>query len=633
MNHILDSISSKATAYSNIEPLTDSQLKRCVTDLKTFYLKTLCQIRTNPLDLNSMVELESIFTNLYLEGGEDKLALDYKDLLTTEVNGRLPNRILIQGEAGAGKTTLGAKIAWDWVNNVRYQEITLLPVVLLREVKNEQTIGRILKTYMSNGNDVTGEQLDHYIASNQGNVLTVLDGFDELSVDVSTRLEDIVQIIYCEKHENSKVIVTTRPWRAHLLTNSHDHKEIYARVRVEGFTRKNVFTYIKKFFTNDKSAAKDLTQYLKEGNLIADIMAPFPIFCSMLCHMWKEVERRQAIRKLQTFSQVFSEMISFLKDHHVSKQYHASQTVEIVGAMKQIDVHFKDISRIAFSGLLENQLNFDGQAFESCRDAQITACEVGILTYERGLSLQGHTSDFKRPIMASNVSFPHKLFQEFMAGLHLVTLFQSDVTEYNRIMTSDILPKAATEFRYVLYFAGSQFKDVGADIVTKLTTNSNPTKLSDFIVEVAFESYNEENARTVEANLSEHLKAVALTRKMSAHVIAGYLFILSQVVRLSKDFSLYMYYVMASSFMGFCMIKSGNLVLVVMASGVNQNQFYARKLRSKSVREHHHLLFTHILDKTQTNEQTIGNKRTNVFLDLPMLFDVCINNFDPKKKS
>ena len=531
----LDSISSNSLAYRNIVPMTDSQLKRCVTDLKTFYLGTLCKIKTNPLDLTSEVELESIFTNLYLEGGEDKLELDYKDLLTTEVSGQLPKRILIQGEAGAGKTTLCAKIAWDWVNNVRYQEFTLLPVVLLREVSNEQTIGRIIKTYLSNGNDVTGEQLDHYIASNQGQVLTVLDGFDELSVDVSGRLEDIVKILYCEKHVSSRVIVTTRPWRAHLLTNSHDLKEKYALVSVEGFTRKNVFTYIKKFFMDDKSAAKDLTQYLKEGNLIAEIMAPFPLFCSMLCHMWKEVERRQVIRKLQTFSQVFSEMISFLKDHHVSKQYHASQTEDIVDTMKQIDVHFKDISRIAFSGLLKNQLNFDGEAFESCRDAQITACEVGILTEERGLFLQGHTSDFKRPRMASNISFPHKLFQEFMAGLHLVTLFLSDPTEYDKIMTSDILPKASTEYRYLLYFAGSQLKDIGKDIVTKLTRTRDSVKLLDFIVEVAFESYEEENSHIVEANLTEHFKSVTLTRSMSAHVIAGYLFTLHQAVRLRSS--------------------------------------------------------------------------------------------------
>ena len=108
--------------------------------------------------------------------------------------------------------------------------------------------------------------------------------------DVSVRLEDILQIIYSEKHDNSRVIVTTRPWRAHLLSNCTDLKNPFANISVEGFTRKNVFTYIKKFFTGDKSAATDLDNFLKEGNLIAEVMAPFPIFCSLLCHMWKEDE-------------------------------------------------------------------------------------------------------------------------------------------------------------------------------------------------------------------------------------------------------------------------------------------------------------------------------------------------------
>ena len=534
MKHSLNSLSSSSAAYSNIQPITDNQLSRCVTDLKSFYLNTLCQIKTNPLDLNSILKLESIFTNLYLQGVADKLELEYTELLTTKVNGQLPKRILIQGEAGAGKTTLCAKIAWDWMNNVRYQEVTLLPVVFLREVKTGQTIGSIIKTYLSRENNVSAEQLDQYITRNEDKVLTILDGCDELSVDMSVRIEDIVKIIYSEKHENSRVIVTTRPWKAHLMSNCADLKNPFASISVEGFTGENVLTYIKKFFARNKSAAKDLHNLVKEDNLIAEVMAPFPIFCSMLCHMWKEVERRKVISKLETFSQIFAEIISFLIDHYIAKQCNAPDA-EMVNKMKQqIDVHFKDISKIAFDSLLKNQLFFDGEAFKSCRDAQRTACEVGILTEETGLSLQGYGNDIKRPRIASNVSFPHKLFQEFMAGLHLVEQFQTNPTEYERLVNRVIMPKAK-EFRYLLYFATSQLKPVGQDIICKLTndtthlTNKSGEHL-EFVTEVAFECHDKETSKLVEHNLSPECKTIELKNSMSAHAVAGYIYTLEQVV-------------------------------------------------------------------------------------------------------
>ena len=485
----------------------------------------------------SVVELRHIFTNLFIieedRNTKEKKPIDYTDLINIKANDGVMKRILIQGEAGVGKTTLCAKIVWDWVNGERYQEFTIVPVVLLREVKKGQTIGGILITYLQK-NTITAEQLDQYIEANEDKILTLLDGLDELGLDMPESHEDIVNILQCVRYRKSTTIVTTRPWKAHFVTNSTNLSKQYACVCIEGFTMKNVHSYIGKFFNSNKSAAKGLVQFLKEGNLLSEIMAPFPIFCSMLCHLWKKEERRQAIRKLQTFSQIFFEIISFLKEHHAAKQFDTPSSELVNVMMNQIESHFKDISKIAFTGLLKDQLCFDGEVFESCRDAQRTACEIGILTEETGLTLQGFGSGFKRPRIARNVSFPHKLFQEFMAGLHLVDQFQTNRTEYERILNTVIMLKA-NKFQYLLYFATSQLQPVGQDIISKLTKDTahlttKRQKHLDFIMEVAFECHDKETSKLVEQNLSSECKAIELKRSMSAHVIAGYLYTLEQVV-------------------------------------------------------------------------------------------------------
>ena len=95
----------------------------------------------------------------------------------------------------------------------------------------------------------------------------------------------------------------------------------YSKVRVEGFKKHDVHMYIKKFFTNNLESAESLIYLLKEESLIAKTMAPYPIFCCMLCHMWKWIKEsdRERVRKLKTFSELIQEMINALVEQYASK--------------------------------------------------------------------------------------------------------------------------------------------------------------------------------------------------------------------------------------------------------------------------------------------------------------------------
>ena len=66
----------------------------------------------------------------------------------------------------------------------------------------------------------------------------------------------------------------------------------------------------------------EMIQLMQDNDIISENMAPFPIYTAMLCYMWKDFssERRQAMQKLQTVSQLFHEMKIRRKKHaHVQR--------------------------------------------------------------------------------------------------------------------------------------------------------------------------------------------------------------------------------------------------------------------------------------------------------------------------
>ena len=100
----------------------------------------------------------------------------------------------------------------------------------------------------------------------------------------------------------------------------------------------------------------------------------------MLCLMWKDFdsERRKAIQKLQTFSQLFDEMIGFLTDHYISKGGEGS----VRDRRQEVRKILADIGDAAFKGLQERQMILNEKYFS---DPNIigTGCKVGVLTKEK----------------------------------------------------------------------------------------------------------------------------------------------------------------------------------------------------------------------------------------------------------
>ena len=140
--------------------------------------------------------------------------------------------------------------------------------------------------------------------------------------------------------------------------------------------------YIQKFFAEDTSSAADLIQLMEDNDIIAENMAPFPIYTAMLCYMWKDFnnERRIAIQKLQTFSQLFDEMIGFLMDHYISKGGEGS----VRDRRREVRSILEDIGEAALKGLQDRQMVLNEKYFTHTKVID-TGCKVGIINQEKKL--------------------------------------------------------------------------------------------------------------------------------------------------------------------------------------------------------------------------------------------------------
>ena len=215
-------------------------------------------------------------------------------------------RLAFLGEAGVGKSTLFAKIALDWAMGKCLQDITLLFHESFRDIEDSPFFGDIIMNHFPDETEFLGEWIDKYIKENQRKVLILLDGLDEAKMDIKcpNRKLAIVSIARRERFIDTSVLISSRPFGADQIKSIPKIHEKYSYILVEGFTKENTNEYIKQYFKNDTASASSLIHFMNTNSVVSEFMAPFPIFCCMLCYMWEVESKRKTTEKLQTISQL-----------------------------------------------------------------------------------------------------------------------------------------------------------------------------------------------------------------------------------------------------------------------------------------------------------------------------------------
>ena len=522
--------------------------------MRDLYREKLGRIKTDPLDLDSLIDFNKIYTNLFLlkEGtkraagkpshddvfefftGDQSRAKsrkmakqrlsneEFRDLIAM---GKAPFRLLIVGEAGVGKTTFLAKIVNDWISEEDCQDTDILLHIPLREAEDEECFGNVLQKYMSEN---LGSWLDEYIEANQRDSMVLLDGLDEFDGDITKANPHnaFVKIMRGEKYENSIVILTTRPWTADQILRNENLKRKFTCVSIGGFDEENAREYVLKFFADNQPYASSLIQFLKddkvEGGVFSSTMASYPIYLAMLCHLWRDESRRSILMKLQTVSQLIDHMVQTLKEHFASKESGEDDDDEFVDqCICLVNQSLENVGEVAYQGVLTKQLVICPDAPNICKESLEIVRRVGVLTREK-IVVPMHIRHKTGVRFKWEYRVPHALLQDYLGAVYLSALFHKDEAEFRRRLKEDLLSQSRNNidrFEYLWYFIAAQDPQVAKatlDILTREVDNV------DFIIRLAFECHNKDVIAPFTKVLLEN-KTLRIDEKRS---LAAHLYVL-----------------------------------------------------------------------------------------------------------
>ena len=192
-------------------------------------------------------------------------------------------KILVEGDAGIGKTTLSISISEDWASGKLFQqfELVLLLPLRLNEVASAGSLHELLKVLHSNS--INCDVVVNYLDEEEGkNVLIIADGWDELSKINQSEGSFLYKLLF-QTFPFLSVVVTSRPSGSAQL---HRLPYIDRFVEIHGFNKDDIKQCILAEFTDNQAKAERLLKQL-ENNPLVESVCCIPISCVIICHLWR----------------------------------------------------------------------------------------------------------------------------------------------------------------------------------------------------------------------------------------------------------------------------------------------------------------------------------------------------------
>ena len=356
-----------------------------------------------------------------------KTVIDVKDMFEKCKDGS--KKVLVLGRAGIGKSTFCRYVTYQWAKGEIWTQYQLVILIKLRMLTNDDyPPGRdyspfdlVKKEYASR---ITLQEEDRSSFEEQckkGQVLWLLDGYDEFVQNIPKQLHDVFHFILNRYYH----ILTSRPYS---ITLSYDVK-----MEITGFTDDNIAKYIGQFFAQikDQSEGHKLESFLKSNPNIWGI-AHIPVNLELICSLWGDTDRSQTTTL--TMTGLYDNITEWLLRRHLLKNKNLPQT-DINGMFKtDIDQYCRKelmfLGTLAFNAMKSSTLILQPSSFEQAlEDANQTVEDkkhifnIGVLKSFDGKAT-GNQSQAKKEYY-----FVHLSFQEYFAARYLVNNLSSSAYE------------------------------------------------------------------------------------------------------------------------------------------------------------------------------------------------------------
>ena len=363
-------------------------MEKCVVNIKEVYRDKLLPPHSVQLELVVKSEGEHFLSEA------KHIPIGYENLLTSKKG--TVKRVLVEGGAGTGKTTLCVSFSKGWANGDLFQEYDLLLLLPLHEerVASVSSLSELIDFLKVN---VNSQVIASCFQQNNGRgVLLVADGWNELHE--SKRLEGLFlhNLLFGDTLSLASIIVTSRPSASAPL---HQSSFVDRFIEIRGFNEKSIKQYIQSKFSNDRQIADNVLEQLDHNPLVQSICTN-PLSCTGICHLNHTCDVFPS-----TMTDLCTKIILKILCHNLGK----TDTHTSVSSLPEIDAlpeYVRDswwrLCKLAFQSIEKSRV--DLSQFQSF---QYGIEVIGLVEYipeGNGMSLH----------------FLHPCYHEYLAALHLV---------------------------------------------------------------------------------------------------------------------------------------------------------------------------------------------------------------------
>ncbi len=374
--------------------------------------------RLEATNLNKLIPLERLFETQKLRNGSEAI----------------PKRILIQGRAGIGKTTLCKKLVYEYHHNKLWQDqfecVLWVPLRQLKTSSPQRFEDLLCNQYFRSHERSRAEALAKTFYDHRDKTLFILDGLDEVASELAddrSPLKGFLEELLNQKH----VVVTSRP----AGVDSRILGQLDLELETIGFSPENVQTYIEKFAP--PSAQTAIQQFINRTPIVQSLVN-IPIQLDALCYSWDRLPRNQAV----TMSMLYEAMVDKLwrkdgkrleKEAKAGKPFGPSELFALSKARveKVMGAEIYYLGYLAFKGLERGQIEFSIDELDKYQaELETQGPSTLILPDDFTIDLKKtsylHTVDAEQPESERHYHFLHLTFQEFFAAKFLVRHLQAN---------------------------------------------------------------------------------------------------------------------------------------------------------------------------------------------------------------
>ncbi|KAF9345363.1 hypothetical protein BGX26_003227 [Mortierella sp. AD094] len=369
----------------------------------------------------------------------------------------VPKKILIQGRAGIGKTTLCKRLVntgqsgqWGHLFNA----VLWIPLRQLRAFKARNIEDLLREKFFPHHPDSKKKALVADLAGlvRTGKVLFILDGLDEIIADTQT--EENIALIEFLRHllHQNYVIITSRPSGA---VDTSILPELDLELETVGFSPDNINKYVNRVI-DDPDVAKAVQKFIGQNPSIKDLVK-IPVQLDVVCYSWDLLPVHAKEQSVVTMTLLYQTMVwkLFCKDGNRLGKKSGGESLTIQ--------QFKRLRGYQIERMMENEIQYLSYlAYMAMQDDyQVEFKEVALLDAMEELDqvreeagdqplplqllelLKGtsflHTADGDLRESAEQAwYFLHLTFQEYFAASWVARMLEMSLKPKNQAWDADV---------------------------------------------------------------------------------------------------------------------------------------------------------------------------------------------------